>query len=89
MFNNGKRTILMLRWENPIRLVVFQRLITVYMYILYIGKLTIQSLVGTHVVLDCKWIISGVTSPMFWSRYTNFNSLSLFISLEIDCVDNL
>jgi hypothetical protein len=36
-------------------------------------------------VLMCISIFSGVASPSIWSRYANFKSLSLFISLEIDC----
>jgi hypothetical protein len=45
--------------------------------------------------LEPRWLFpvpsiyqaSGVASPTIWSRNANFNS-SLFISLEIDCVDS-
>ena len=33
--------------------------------------------------------VSGVASPTIWSCYANFKSLSLFISLEIDCFHGL
>jgi hypothetical protein len=32
---------------------------------------------------------SGVASPTIWSCYANFKSLSLLISLEIDCFHGL
>ena len=32
---------------------------------------------------------SGVASPTIWSCYANITSLSLFISLEIDCFHGL
>jgi hypothetical protein len=33
--------------------------------------------------------LSGVASPTIWSCYANIKSLSLFISLEIDCFHGL
>ena len=50
----------------------------------YASILTLSN--ATYFLRVLRLAPSGVASPTIWSRYANFNS-SLFISLEIDCVD--
>ena len=49
----------------------------------------IPATLGRSLSTNVYFLTSGEASPTIWSCYANFKSLSLFISLEIDCFHGL